>query len=319
MFRRSAVLLCLALSLACTHVKPQATAPVSCPPGTCPWPDKAWLTVERDQEIIKWTEAPAFPDRVFAIRYSADGVTKVVDIQRSHMTSIYEGFKELLADGDQKLTKRGFKRALRQGQLTCHFGATTWPQDEYAGVSGTDCVNNLLFSLQPPSDTEHLLPQLGIILVPNDSDTMVAKAEKTSPNLPETTASPDPYAGFVPSLVKKPRSPRTVAWEDIRPILELSADQYGAACNLNVPAKVMEQDSSLVDAVVTALVAFQRSPQGEPIFRHYRELDTINALWDDPCLPGMLEEFLENEKVYLQMTSDMAAATAACEQLQQGG
>lgn len=117
---------------------------------------------------------------MFDVRFSEDYVTEVVGIHKPLLDSIYREFRDLLARHGTRISKQSFKTAMRQGQLTCHFGAYSWPRGEYTHPAGRYCVNNLLLTLPPPSDPDHLLAFLNITL-DTGSDPVEAVAATAHP------------------------------------------------------------------------------------------------------------------------------------------
>jgi len=188
--KRIVAIFSLTLFVGCVRMPPQATAPTSCAPA-CPWPTKAWLTVEEHKKIVRWVETKTFPDNTFDVKLSKDGVVKIAGIRDEYLVPIYEGFRGLLAEEGEKFSKRAFKKALRRGQITCHLAAATWPEEYYRGVSGTECVNDLLLSLPVPRNAEYLLPQIGIISIPPDGE---SSQSFRSRSFREATARTSPLA-----------------------------------------------------------------------------------------------------------------------------
>lgn len=330
----------LSLSLGCHRIPPEgtATAPrlrLLCPEADCEWwPSSAWLTVERDRKIVGWTAVELFPDEVFDVRSSEDGVEIVVGIHEPHFDPIHRAFKQLLAEEGVKLTMRRFRKALRRGQITCHGASVTWPQESYVGIGGTDCFTNLLFSMKAPPDTDHLLPHLGLMKVRDAEEVMAGDPPEATPRLGADSSAfeEESWLGYVPELAEMARSrlareesrtPQAIGWEELRPILQ-DATEFSKAevdgktiynvsmCIENVSPERLEASPDLVDAVVVALVQFLQSNKGRAIVGMYNKTDNPHALWEDPCLPGTLKEFLQDEKVVLLMSPTLDREWMAC-------
>ncbi len=286
---------------------------------------RVFLTVETDRKIVAWSEitdiaGPALGENSapdvgkFApgsVEYelSGDGVAVVTTVKEPFGSSLRNALHGLLAEGGHgPLSGRGFRQALRRGQLTCHFGATTVAEKTYAGVAGLDCVNNLLFSTTPSKDPGRLIPSLALIGVSEEEDAGFVPEE----DLAEAAARAGPTGGWV------------LDWQMLLPILKgvtvaekavLEAGRTSTTveiCPENLPDGVTE-DAGLVGAVAAALIAFRRSPEGgKLIFERVRGKE-LSLLWDDPCFPGKLAPFLFVEHVGLLVPDELRKACSNLE------
>jgi hypothetical protein len=321
---------CLSLGLGfvagCARVPP-ATAAMPGDPG------RVFLSIEDQGRIVAWSEItsrvqpylgpdlvsdgeqPGLVIRAFEPAYLGrsslpSGLSAVTSLSRDLDTALRHEVNRLLeAGGNPSLTHREFREAIERHRLTCHFAALSVMQGqsmtgEYAGVSGVDCVNNLLFWRSPPDG-----PWPGIMLA--DGHGLEARAGETIP-----------ATGFVATA--------PIAWDEIRPIMEdatefnltpsVESTEYGVSmCIGNVSRRRLREEGPMVNAVVSALVRFLKSEEGLDIVRRYDRQGEPSMLWEDPCLPLTLEGFLREQAVPLLVTPAMQKAGATCRRSRPAG
>ncbi len=327
--------LCVPLVFACAKTSPPATSPYV----SSGEPARAWLTVQHEGQIIAWREIagelseeilkkdplPAMPDvKEFAPAFlaetevSADGVTVV----RSVGESFADPFRKLLnATLEEKrhprLSRRGFKKALRDGQLTCHFAATTVrPQgnilvgDNYACVEGLECTDNLLFSLTPPEDQGKITASIALLGVEgNGGNPCVFGLEDTSEH---ASTPPD---------VAEEGGPWLIEWEALLPILQGltglgdTGSRRRGFCLGNIPPEA-GVDMRIAYEVEEALTEYAHRiggrEEGIAVF-----LDLVAGvgpappLWEDPCLPQEIAPLLFKERIGILIPAELLAACAA--------
>lgn len=349
MYRRMVWIIALTMSVGCVRMPPEATAPRVC--EHCAWwPSNAWLSIQKDGGLAASVEVEGFPDDIFDLRFSEDRVPKVIGIRKPYLDSIYERYRDLAAGQGVKLSRLAFKKAMRRGQLTCHSGSYSVHDGKHSHPSERGCINELLLSVPPPPDPEHLLANLDITLhadaeefagfsIPGSGKDRAGApppppVEGTATFRPEgpmrSTMYPYlPDGSFVPALATMgPYDPMprldlsyVAPWPYVLSILR-EAIRFDAAsaisftkdaCIQNLPTRMVAEDPVRTDQVVAAFVEYSQTPPGEDLLTRYAATRHPSAIWEDPCLPGDLAPYFKKQKLYLLPGADLAKLESVCQ------
>lgn len=348
MLRRVVWIMALAMSVACVRMPPEATAPRVCEHCVW-WPSNAWLSVQKNGELAASIEVEAFPDDIFDLRFSGDRVPTVIGIRKPYQGSIYEQYRDLAAGRGVKLSRRAFRKAMRRGQLTCHAGSYALHDGKHLHPAGRNCVNELLLSVPPPPDPEHLLASLDITIHADAEEFAgfsIPGSEKDRTGAPPSSPAEDPAAfrpdgplrstvypylpdgTFVPALSTigpydpMPRldlsyiAPWPYALSILRGAIRLdsaSAVSFTKAeCIQNLPTSLVAEDPVRTDQVVTAFVEYSRSEAGKDLLTRYTATRHPSAIWEDPCLPEDLTPYFKKQKLYLLPDAGLAKLEDVC-------
>lgn len=150
---------------------------------------------------------------------------------------------------------------------------------------------------------------------------------RVSPWAPDGTyhpelASDEPVHAHTESRLE---SSRLASWETVLEIIKAATKFNDVAgdgekvkfgqntCMENLPSEMVAKDPALTDAIVTAFVKYSKVPGGRDLIVRHAMADDLAGVWEDPCLPGELEEYLNAEKVYLLRNAGLKAIEAACQ------